>query len=179
MKILILSLFLILVSVRGNQDINDLKIVWPLDFCTIQDAVQGFFTGTEEDPSVANSRWVIYFPTLQEKLNTVVSGINTTLIIPTHFFAWLQEVVTLINRYSLWQNYWTFATMFTQLDNTVQTPEGLISLVYKFVLNQAKFQEQIAIFTENFKAGNCFEMSLGAGGVFSALFQFNVPEDII
>ena len=159
------------------QDFRDPK--FPLDFCTVTDAVQGFFTGTEKDPSVANSRCVIYFPTLLEQANIVISGVNSTLLIPTHFFAWLQTGVTLINRYSLWQNYCTFATIFTQLDNSVQNTEGLIGVLYKFVLNNAKITETFTELQEHFNGGRCFDMFLSSGKIFSLLFDFNVPEDII
>ena len=90
----------------------------------------GFFTGTEKDPTIANSKCVIYFPQLLEQANLVVNGFNTSLTIPSNFFGWASEVSTLIIRYSLWQNYCTFGSMFGALDNIFSTLEGFAGAFY-------------------------------------------------
>ena len=181
MKLIVLTLiilFSIKCSPTGKSSLmNDNAFPW--EFCTVTEAVQGFFTGTEKDPSVTNSRCVAYFPTLVEQFNTFINGANMTLLNPQNFFGWIQQGVTLINRYSLWQNYCQFATMFTQLDNTIENVDGFVALLYRFIYNQNKIQERSADFFTYLGREDCSNTFKSAGGVFSLLFDFNVPEDII
>ena len=139
----------------------------------------GFFTGTETDPAVANSRCVTYFPILKGQLNLVIDGFNSSLIIPTRFIAWLDTLSTLINRYALWQNYCVFSTLFTRLDNTISTFEGLTTVFSRYIFNIALVQAQISDVNTYLGNGDCFKMMRAVGIIFSTVLDFNVPEDIV
>ena len=151
----------------------------PWEYCTVKDAVMGFFTGTETDPDVANSRCVTYFPILQDQLEYVVNSIDANIVIPTHTVAWINQVVALINRYALWQNYCVFATLFTRLDNTVSTREGLITAASRGLFNSQIIQNQMAVLQEAHTNGQCFNAFRAAGTIFGVILDFNVPEDIV
>lgn len=150
----------------------------PWEFCSIKDAVQGFLTGTERDPTVANSRCVIYFPDLQNQFNNVIGGVNATLVVPTNFVGWLIDVVALINRYALWQNYCVFATLFTRLDN-IMTLEGLTTVFSRGLINSGLLTTHFASFNTAWTGSQCIPMMKAAGTIFSILLDFNVPEDIV
>ena len=139
----------------------------------------GFFTGTESDPDVANSRCVTYFPILQGQFSLVVDGFNSSLVIPTRFIAWIDNVFTLINKYALWQNYCVFSTLFTRLDNTISTFEGLTTVFSRYIFNIALIQVQISDMNTYWGASDCFKMMRSVGIIFSTVLDFNVPEDIV
>ncbi|CAI2373124.1 unnamed protein product [Moneuplotes crassus] len=152
---------------------------WPLDFCSVQSAVTGFFTGTESDPDFPNSRCVTRFPNLQDQFLLVVNSVNATLLIPTNFVRWTNNIVGLIVAYAQWQNYCVFATLFTRLDNTVQTREGLITALSRGVFQSEEITTQWTNIQQSFSKGECFTMFRAAGRIFSIILDFNVPEDIV
>ncbi|CAI2381979.1 unnamed protein product [Moneuplotes crassus] len=164
---------------RKESTVDSMKAIPPLDFCTVNQLTIGFFTGTEKDPSFANSRCVQFFPRLEEQFNLFFGGINATLLVPTNFVRWVNSGVTLINQYAAWQNYCTFATILTRLDNAVETTEGLATLLFRVMNNYPKIFVHFADMTTGFTNQDCSKMSKAAGGIFSLVFDFNVPEDVI
>ena len=185
MKIVIITIFIFLAftqaEVTQSQNLvpENPQLPYPFDFCNVESATMGFFAGTEKDPTVANSNCVIYFPTLQKQFLAVVNGFNSSLIIPTNYFGWVDKVATLINRYALWQNYCTFSTLFTRLDNVVQNLEGITTLLYRIMMNYANIIVKISDFTTNFQKKDCYNSALAIGEIFSMALDFNVPEDIV
>jgi hypothetical protein len=151
----------------------------PLSWCTVEDVVMGFFTGTEPDPVVPNSKCVTYFPTLQTQFGLITSQLNITLLVPTNTFRFLDTSATMVNKFALWQTYCTFGTLFTRLDNTIETLEGLTTAFYRVIMNYAKVLVKIGNFTTAFNAQKCFAMSQAVGEIFSLIFDFQVPEDVI
>jgi hypothetical protein len=139
----------------------------------------GFFTGTEPDPTVPNSKCVTYFPTLSDQFELVMSELNLTSLIPYKAIGVVDHAATLINKYALWQNYCTFGTLFTTLDNTIETFEGITAAFYRVVLNYAKVLTKVGDITTAFNQGNCFNTFKGVGEVFKIVLSFSVPEDII
>lgn len=139
----------------------------------------GFFTGTEPDPLVPNSRCVTYFPTLKQQIDLVISQLNVTALIPTNTFRLLDSMATFVNRFALWQEYCTFGTLFTRLDNTVETFEGLTTAFYRVILNYSTVLVKLGDLTTNFNNQRCFNMFRAMGEIFSIVLNFNVPEDVI
>ena len=139
----------------------------------------GFFTGTEKDPSFPNSRCVEYFPVLASTFDRFINGVNITLIYPPNFFSWIQSGVSVVNRYALWQSYCTFDSLFTDLDNSVQTMEGVTNVIYRLIMNYANILSASADVTVAFNDRHCKPMFIGIGRIFSYLLEFNVPEDIV
>lgn len=139
----------------------------------------GFFTGTEPDPIVPNSRCVLYFPTLQAQAILVWSQLNFTALFPGNAIRILDDTFTLINRYSQWQTYCQFGTLFTKLDNTIETFEGITTAFYRMVMNYAAVLVKLGDFTTNMQAGKCFLMARAVGEIFKIVFDFKVPEDVI
>lgn len=68
----------------------------------------------------------------------ILNELNYTTLIPTNMFKFIDDCATLINRYSLFQNYCQAATLLTKLDNIFETVEGVIALLYKVVQNYAQ-----------------------------------------
>ena len=151
----------------------------PLDWCTIEQAVMGFFTGTERDPTVANSKCVTYFPTLTEQLNLVISELNITSLIPFNAIKLMDDGATLINKYALWQNYCIFGTLFTKLDNTIETFEGLTTAFYRIILNYAQVLVKVGDFSTAYSKADCRNMFKAMGEIFKMVLEFEVPEDIV
>jgi hypothetical protein len=139
----------------------------------------GFFTGTEPDPVVPNSKCVTYYPTLHTQIELILSELNFTALIPTHAFKLIDDSATLINRYSLWQTYCTFGTLFTKLDNTIETFEGITTAFYRLIMNYSKVLVRVGDLTTALNNKECFKMFRAAGEIFSLVFEFQVPEDII
>ena len=151
----------------------------PLGWCSVEDIVMGFFTGTEPDPVVPNSKCVTYFPNLQDQFELITSQLNMTLLFPTNTFRLLDTSATFVNKFALWQTYCTFGTLFTRLDNTIETLEGLTTAFYRVIMNYARVLVKIGDFTTALSGQKCFEMSRAVGEIFSMVFDFQVPEDII
>ncbi|CAI2382034.1 unnamed protein product [Moneuplotes crassus] len=166
-------------ALESTESQQSLQVFPPFGFCTVRDMTMGFFTGTEKDPVHPNSRCVQFFPRLEEQFNMFVGGVNETLLIPTNFVRWINTGVVLINQYAAWQNYCTFATVLTRLDNAVETMEGLATLVFRVMNNYPKLFILFADITTGFTNENCVQMSKAAGGAFSVIFDFNVPEDVV
>ena len=164
---------------QGNSTFPWDIIFQLLEFCTVKDAVTGFFTGTELDPTVANSRCVTYYPILESHFNYVISSYNASIIYPSYFLGWVDSVASTITKYALWQNYCIFSTLLTRLDNTIVTLEGFTTLLYRVLLTHtglfAKFNQVL----EGFKNQQCFVMSEAAGEIASVMLDFHVPEDIV
>ena len=150
-----------------------------LDFCDIKSAIQGFFTGCEPDPDVANSKCVTYYPSLEVQVALLIEGFNMSLVIPTNFIGYVDHSATLINRYALWQEYCVFGELFTKLDNTIETFSGITTLAYKFILNYAQILVQVGDLTTKFQDGECFDMFKALGIIFHILFEYEIPEDIV
>ena len=147
--------------------------------CTVEDVVMGFFTGTESDPTVTNSLCVRYYPELHAQIELIISELNSTLLVPYNFLQLIDDSATLINKYSVWQNYCVFGTLFTALDNVLETFDGITTVVYRFILGYAEVLTKIGNLTTAYTDGECRETFQAAGEIFSILFAFNVPEDII
>ena len=109
----------------------------------------------------------------------IINELNYTLIIPTNALKLIDDVASLINRYSLWQNYCIFATLITKLDNVVQTIEGITGLFYKLILNYAKVLIKVGEMTANYNANKCFETFRPIGELVGMLLDYHVPEDIV
>ena len=150
----------------------------PFDFCTANTFVRGFFTGTEPDPKVPNSKCVMYFPELETQFNKLVDSFNMTALIPTRALGVLDNTATFINRFALWMRYCEFGQLFGKLDNTLETLEGFVSVFYRFTLNYSKVFIQLGDLSVGYQAKNCFNMMKAMGVIFSILFDFQVPEDI-
>uniref|UniRef100_A0A7S3N9U3 Uncharacterized protein n=1 Tax=Euplotes harpa TaxID=151035 RepID=A0A7S3N9U3_9SPIT len=139
----------------------------------------GFFTGTENDPVVPNSKCVTYFPNLKTQYSMIINELNSTLLIPTNAVKCLDDVATLINRYSLWQGYCIFGTLFTKLDNVMETLEGVTNLFYKLILNYAKVLVKLGEFSNSYNEKKCFNMFRSLGEIFGLVLDYHVPEDIV
>ena len=150
-----------------------------MEWCTVENVVMGFFTGTEKDPSVPNSKCVTYYPNLHDQIEIIIAELNFTALIPTNTLRLIDDSATLINRYSLWQTYCIFGTMFTKLDNTIETFEGITTAFYRLIMNYSKVLVKIGDLTTALNNKECFKMFRAAGEIFALVFEFNVPEDII
>lgn len=139
----------------------------------------GFFTGTEKDPSVPNSKCVTYYPNLQAQIDIIINEFNLTALIPTNGLKLIDDLATLVNRYSLWQTYCVFGTLFTKLDNTIETFEGITTAFYRLIMNYAKVLVKVGDLTTALNNKECFKMFRAAGEIFSMVLEYNVPEDII
>ena len=139
----------------------------------------GFITGWEKDPTIPNSNCYTYYPVLQDQVSMIVNELNYTLLIPTNLFKFIDDSATLINRYSLFQNYCQAATLLTKLDNVFQTIEGVTGLLYKVVLNYAQLMILFGTIANAYNQQQWFNMAKGAGQVFSLLFDFQIPDDIV
>ena len=139
----------------------------------------GFFIGTEPDPVVPNSKCVLYFPTLKNQIDAVITGFNTTLIIPTKFVGWLDSAFTLVNRYALWQGYCQFGTLFTSLDNVLETFDGITTVFYRVIFNYSTILIFLGDLTAAYNSKDCRGTFKAIGQVFSLALNFNVPEDIV
>lgn len=142
-------------------------------------SIQGFFTGTEPDPNVANSKCVYYFPEVLTQANVILAGVTTDLIIPTHFIGWLREITTLVNRFALWQRYCVFNSLFTTLDNYMNSATNLSILMVKYMTNKSTVDAEAAKFVEYNENEECFNMFRAAGRIFALLIGYTVPEDVI
>ena len=150
-----------------------------LDSCTVEEVAMGFFTGTEPDPEVPNSQCVLYFPTLTDQFDLVMNSYNLTALLPNNTLKVLDESATLINKYSLWQNYCTFGTLFTALDNVLETFDGFVAVVYRVVFSYAQFLIFIGDMTTAYNRGNCFDTFKAVGEIVSLGLSFEIPEDIV
>lgn len=139
----------------------------------------GFFTGTEADPSIPNSKCVMYFPTVVNQLELVIKEFNLTSLVPVNGLKLIDDFYTLINRYSLWQGYCQFGTMFGKLDNTIETFEGLTTAFYRLIMNYATVLVKLGDLTTAFNNQQCFTTFRALGELFKMVFDFRVPEDYV
>ena len=164
---------------ENKNSLFERNLYGPLEFCTAKDMFRGFFTGTEPDPTVANSKCQHYFPDVEEQFHKMIDSFNSTVWVPSQTFYFLDQAVIFIDRYALWMRYCEFGQMFTKLDNSIETLEGITTVFYKIILNYAKILTTLGDVTTNFQAGKCYEMFRALGVIFHIVFDFTVPEDII
>lgn len=138
----------------------------------------GFFTGTEPDPKVPNSKCVMYFPDVREMVENIIKQLNITSLLPYNALQLVDDSATLLTRYAQWMKYCIFATLFTRLDNTFETFEGLTTAFYRIILNYSTVLVKIGDFSTSMAASNCRGMFQAVGEIFKLVFQFEVPEDI-
>ena len=150
-----------------------------LSFCTIKEATQGFFTGCESDPEVANSKCVTYYPDLEKQVKKIMDDVNATVFIPTQTVNLIDDITIGINRYALFQKYCEFGQMFTKLDNVLESFAGITTFFYKIILNYATLIGKFSDISTHYKEEKCQEMFKDVGMVFSKLLDFEVPEDIV
>lgn len=121
----------------------------------------------------------MYFPTVVNQLELVIKEFNLTSLIPVNGLKLIDDFYTLINRYSLWQGYCQFGTMFGKLDNTIETFEGLTTAFYRLIMNYATVLVKLGDFTTALNNQQCFTMFRSLGELFKMVFDFRVPEDYV
>uniref|UniRef100_A0A7S3J2E6 Uncharacterized protein n=2 Tax=Euplotes harpa TaxID=151035 RepID=A0A7S3J2E6_9SPIT len=112
-------------------------------------------------------------------MNIIRNAFNMTLLIPSNMFKFLDDSATFINRYSLWQGYCMFGTMFTKLDNAIETFEGITGVFYKIILNYATMLIKIGNFSTAYSSSKCRDMFKAVGEIFKLAFDFVIPDDIV
>ena len=156
MKITLLVIMIVGLAACSSFNTQDkLDADWNLmNWCSVKDFTQGFFTGTEPDPAVPNSRCVLYFPELLNQVNHTIQNINISMLIPTNFFYVVDNVFTSVVRLNQWMNHCQFGTMFTKLDNTFESIAGLTTAFYKFIMNYANLLVELGRITSHFAQQN-------------------------
>ena len=139
----------------------------------------GFFTGTEPDPGVPNSKCVLYFPELKRQFDLVIDSLNVTSLIPTNAVALLDNALIFVKRFSAWQTFCEFGVMFTALDNTFESISGFTTAFYRIIMQYNTVLIKVGNFTQAFNTKKCFDMARAVGEIFSIAFDFHVKEDIV
>lgn len=127
---------------------------------------------------MANSRCVVYVPDLVAQANTVIDLVTPDLVIPTNFVGWVIEIVTLINRYALWQKYCSFGSLFATLDNLLNAIENISVVLVRYTSHREEVHSEWNNVVQQNTNEDCFQMFKSAGRILSLLTGFNVAEDI-
>ncbi|CAI2377485.1 unnamed protein product [Moneuplotes crassus] len=163
----------------GTLKNQALTINNPYKFCTLKTSVMAFFAGTQTDPNGQSSKCVSYFPELLDEWDKIKSKLSTQLLVPTHFFNFWADITSLITRFSLWQTYCTFNTMYGALDHVFSSLEGAFTVLLKYTTYRAEVNEELRKILDNNNKEKCPEMFHSVGKAFSLLFGFNVPQDVV
>lgn len=114
----------------------------------------GFFSGTEEDSSTVDSKCVVFFPEIVKQTKQIYTKIGMDLLIPTHFVGWLNDIASLVSKYSAWQSYCTFGTLFGVLDNALSSYEGLTMVLFQYVNDHIEINKEANKLLQSNQEGN-------------------------